>query len=624
MPTTTDNSSSAIQMSGYNVTITEADNIDGDPITLYCTDKTNTCSPNTAIDTDCKVQFNSRGTYYLRYNNTDYAGNQQTTVSKTIIINQLPTFTSALGTSGTVKGGSTINITTVSSSADSNQNETLFVCKTSSATYTGCSNSTNIYCAANATGNATCTFTSETDDTTHTWYAFIFDQLNESAVANPRGGTYTTDSTGPTISILSPTNSTYTQGNVTATVTLNEAADNVSYLLDGVGNVSMTSISPTTWTADLSELSDSSHIIIFYANDTSGNNAAQKNVSFTVNTALTDTIAPTLTIRSPINGTYYTTSNIILNLSSDENLLWVGYSINGTTAENLDNTTQKIWNTTKTFSDGVYNITFYGNDSSNNAGNTSDNVVYFFVDTAAPRNGSIGFTPLLTNDTSTITCFSTWTDNIRLSVGFVEHNISGVFVNSTNTTLSGTQGDVNFTFVANSSTPGRVGCRFYAYDKSGLVNITDFVTMSVADTTLPFLQNITYVPNATALLDPGVVVNVTVNVTDNRGVSNAVLNYKIVNDTTYTSLAMESAGGTGYNGTITLAVGNWTFFINATDTNSNVNSMAFVNLTVVLDETWAKSTTISAIKTITISQRSSNTVLGNITINNTGRSEEHT
>src|SRR3989338_1291136 len=129
MPTTTDNSSSAIQMSGYNVTITEADNIDGDPITLYCTDTTNTCSPNTAIDTDGKVQFNSRGTYYLRYNSTDYAGNQQTTVSKTIIINQLPTFTSASGTTGTVKGGSTLNVTTISSSVDINQNITLFGAK---------------------------------------------------------------------------------------------------------------------------------------------------------------------------------------------------------------------------------------------------------------------------------------------------------------------------------------------------------------------------------------------------------------------------------------------------------------------------------------------------------------
>ncbi|MEK6887498.1 MAG: hypothetical protein AABX14_00980 [Candidatus Aenigmatarchaeota archaeon] len=1180
VPTTTDNSSSAIQTPGYNVTITEADNIDGDPTTLYCTDTTNTCSPNTAIDTGGKVQFSSRGTYYIRYNSTDYAGNQQTTASKTIIINQLPTFTSASGTSGTVKGGSTINITTVSSSADSNQNVTLFVCKTSSATYIGC---VSTYCAANATGNATCTFTSETDDTTHTWYAFIFDQSNESAVANPRSGTYTTDSTGPTISILSPANSTYTQSNVTATVTLSEAASNVSYSLDGAANVSMTSISPTTWTIDLTSLSDSSHTLVFYANDTVGNSAAEKNVIFTVNTippdttppsitvispvsgtyyttqsilfnislnengtwagyiidggtltildnisnrnwnttltvvqgshnitffandtssnrgnttisffvdvsapaysnvsvapnpanqsqavtcsafwtdtfnitsasveenatgvfenhtitmtgsngwtnytivgaklsnvgsyrcnfyttdaagnsnstgtsftvqdliaptititsptntsysqndmalqivsseplltayycldacasnttmtntsstlwqasptvaggshtikfygndtnnnignatisftidttlgdttppsvtvhspvngtyltnttallnislsengswagykigssslsnlgntsnrkwnitltglangvqhnvtffandssankntgntsviffvdisapqfssisvapnpanetqtvtcsafwtdtfnitsasveenttgsfvnhsvivntatgwtnyttssltkgsyrcnfyttdaagnsnstntsftvqdlisptititnplnttyntrtldlnivtseniiaanysldgtlgnltgtgkfwsatlsgiadgphtlivfgndtssnngnssavftvntAVLDVTSPILTVRSPINGTYYNASSVVLNITANKNLLWAGYSINGTTVQNLGNTTHRIWNITKTFSDGVYNITFYGNDTSNNLGNTSDNVVYFFVDTTAPQNSSIGFTPLSPNDTSTITCFSTWTDNIALSAGFVEHNISGTFVNSTNTTLGATRGDVNFTFVANSSTPGRVGCRFYAYDNAGLVNVTSFVIMSISDTTVSFLENITYVPNTTAALDPGVRVNITVNVTDNRAVGSVLLNYRLTNETNYTSSPMSSAGGTGYNGSVTLGAGNWTFFINATDTSSNVNSTSLVNLSVALDETWTNSTTISAVKTMTINQRSSNITLGNITINNTG------
>jgi len=447
-------------------------------------------------------------------------------------------------------------------------------------------------------------------------YRCNFYVVDEAGNLNSTGTDFAVqDLIAPTITITNPLNTTYNTHMMDLNIVTSENMTAANYSLDGTwGNLTGTGI---FWSATLTGVADGSHMLVVFGNDTS-NNDWNSSVTFTVNTVVLDVTAPILTVRSPIDGTYYTASNVVLNITANKNLLWVGYSINGTTAENLDNTTQKIWNTTKTFSDGVYNITFYGNDTSNNAGNTSDNVVYFFVDTAAPRNGSIGFTPLLPNDTSTITCFSTWTDNIRLSVGFVEHNISGVFVNSTNTTLSGTQGDVNFTFVANSSTPGRVGCRFYAYDKSGLVNITDFVTMSVADTTLPFLQNITYVPNATALLDPGVVVNVTVNVTDNRGVSNAVLNYKLVNDTTYTSLAMESAGGTGYNGTITLAVGNWTFFINATDTNSNVNSTALVNLTVVLDETWTNPTTISAIKTITISQRSSNTVLGNITINNTG------
>src|SRR3989338_3585720 len=500
MPTTTDNSSSAIQMSGYNVTITEADNIDGDPITLYCTDTTNTCSPNTAIDTDCKVQFNSRGTYYLRYNSTDYAGNQQTTVSKTIIINQLPTFTSALGTSGTVKCGSTINITTVSSSADSNQNETLFVCKTSSATYTGCSNSTNIYCAANATGNATCTFTSETDDTTHTWYGFIFDQFNESAVANPRGSTYTTDSTGPTISILSPTNSTYTQNNITATVTLSEAASNVSYSLNGTANVSMTSISPTTWTIDLTDLSDSSHTLVFYANDTVGNNAVEKNVSFTISAVPADTTPPSITVTSPVSDTYYATQIILLNISLNENGTWAGYVLDDGALTVLDNTSNREWNTTLIVVQGSHNITFFANDTSSNQGNTT---ISFFVDVSAPQFSSVTVYPNPSNQSHAVTCSAFWTDTFNITSANVEESSSGIFENHT-VTIAGISGWTNYTIVgAKLSNVGSYICNFYVTDISGNSNSTS-TSFTVQDLILPIITitsptNTSYSQNDMAL-----------------------------------------------------------------------------------------------------------------------------
>jgi len=173
-PNTTDDASSSVQLPGYNVTLTESDNIDGDPTTLYCTDTSNACAPGTTIDNNGKITFSTRGTAYLRYNSTDDAGSQQATASRTITINSLPVFTSASDNATAIKGGASVNVSTASSDANS-QAMTLWVCKTNSANITGCSNSTNTYCTSNATANASCSFASESDDTEHTWYAFIFD-----------------------------------------------------------------------------------------------------------------------------------------------------------------------------------------------------------------------------------------------------------------------------------------------------------------------------------------------------------------------------------------------------------------------------------------------------------------
>ena len=49
-PTTSDNSVSTIQAPNYTVTITESDNVDGDPTTYYCSSSTAGCNPTKSID----------------------------------------------------------------------------------------------------------------------------------------------------------------------------------------------------------------------------------------------------------------------------------------------------------------------------------------------------------------------------------------------------------------------------------------------------------------------------------------------------------------------------------------------------------------------------------------------
>ena len=606
-PNTTDDASSAVQQLGYNVTISENDNIDGDPSTLYCVDTANTCAPNTIIDAGGKVQFNSRGTYYLRYNSTDDAGNQQTTVSKTVTINSLPTFTSATDNGTTIKGGSLLNVSTVSIDSNS-QTITLWVCSSNSANSSGCAST---YCSANATENASCTFSVESDNTEHTWYAFIFDSLNESATANSRSGTYTTDSTPASATVSSPANTTLSQNSTTAEIVLNEAGDNASYCLDVCSsNTTMTKLSSTLFTSAIVNLTNGAHTLTFYFNDTVGNldNATR---SFTVDTTLNDTTAPVITVRSPINGTYFNTSSITLNVTTDEVLSIAQYLLNATSYQNLLNHSGTQWNTTVTLAEGIHNISFRANDTSGNRNTGNTSLIFFFVDMTAPQNGTIG---VLSG--ANITCFSSWTDNIRLDYGFVEYNISGSFVNSTNITFNGTSGDLNFTFAPNA-TLGTVGCRFYMFDKVANVTRTSIVSGTINDTTVPRLENTTYVPNTTALLDPNAVVNLTINATDGRGISNVTVQYRLLNESSYTTFLMTGAGGTGYNASITFGEGNWTFKFNATDTSDNMNATQEINLSVFNDDTFVNITTIPVIKSFTLSERANNSFLGNLTLNNT-------
>jgi len=270
-PITTDSSSEAVQVPDYSVTITEADNVDSDPVTYYCKDTANSCTPTTLIDDGGQATYTSlnRGLNYIRYYSTDDAGNTQTTISKTININQLPVLISATDDATTIKGGTTINVSTVSSDADS-QTLTLFVCNSTEADSNGCTS--GHYCNATGTANVSCTFTSESDSTSHTWYVFIFDSLGEAASNNPLSGSYTTDTTAPVITIIEPDNTTYVAENITVEINLNEDGDWAGYCVDScTSNTTMTNVSTTYWTATTTALSDGEHYIRFYANDTYGN-----------------------------------------------------------------------------------------------------------------------------------------------------------------------------------------------------------------------------------------------------------------------------------------------------------------------------------------------------------------
>ena len=114
------------------------------------------------------------------------------------------------------------------------------------------------------------------------------------------------------------------------------------------------------------------------ANDTSNNLNVTDIFSYTT-TSVSDTIAPIITIDSPEN-INYTTGDIDYNITVDEALDTAFFSLDGGSNFTLDNdSTTNYFNLSgnhPTLSSGLHNVTFWVNDTS---GNANESTVFFTV-----------------------------------------------------------------------------------------------------------------------------------------------------------------------------------------------------------------------------------------------------
>jgi hypothetical protein len=88
------------------------------------------------------------------------------------------------------------------------------------------------------------------------------------------------DNTAPTINLSSPTNQTINQASIPLSFSINETTSQIFYSLDNQANTTLTG--NTTLTA----LSEGTHNLVIYANDTVGNMGKSNLIFFTVNTAI--------------------------------------------------------------------------------------------------------------------------------------------------------------------------------------------------------------------------------------------------------------------------------------------------------------------------------------------------
>lgn len=161
------------------------------------------------------------------------------------------------------------------------------------------------------------------------------------------------------ILIIAPENRTYSLDSVPLTFNLGKPASWIGYSLDGQSNETISG------NLTLDGLSDGTHVIAVYANDTIGNEGRSMDVHFMI-----DTTPPIITIASPENKTYETNS-VPVNLTISELTSWIGYSLDGHA-----NTTISGSFALSGLSNGLHSLVVYANDT---AGNTGSSLILQFT-----------------------------------------------------------------------------------------------------------------------------------------------------------------------------------------------------------------------------------------------------
>lgn len=338
-----------------------------------------------------------------------------------------------------------------------------------------------------------------------------------------------------------------------------------------------------------------------------------------VNITYSDTTAPSILLNSPGNNNWTNSTNVsfyftpndvasgILNCS-----LMIDSKLNQSNRTVITEGIQNVIWTNLT--EGIHNWTVNCTDSSDNLNvGTNGSVRIIKVDITAPYNITLN----LPNNFSNISCRN-------LIFNFTAYDAMDKTLNCSiyiNGTLNQTNNSVSNATLTNfwidNFLEGRYKWNVSCRDSAGNVNWSNKTRMVNVDTAAPAIRNITFTPNSTDDIDPGVSLNVTVNISDFTDVSQVVFQYKQVTAGDYTNITMTYNRTSGLaNASFTPNVrGIWNYRVWANDTLRNTNTTITYDLSVELDYTWdINPISVDSVGCII----NSICTLANLTINNTG------
>ncbi|MDK2849806.1 MAG: hypothetical protein PWR32_473, partial [Candidatus Woesearchaeota archaeon] len=187
---------------------------------------------------------------------------------------------------------------------------------------------------------------------------------------------YTIDLTTPQISIQSPQQDfEYQNSNsvdLNYTVSDDREISSCWYVLDNNPKVDLPGCINTT----IVGLTNDNHTVTVYVNDTAGN-VNFSSVNFSVN--LTELV---VTAVSPVNNSYYNTTWIWLNASTNKNALSCNFSLDDNANQSLNTADSKLWYYNYSgLTEGSHNVIYYCSDANNV---TDSGYVYFNIDITTP------------------------------------------------------------------------------------------------------------------------------------------------------------------------------------------------------------------------------------------------
>jgi hypothetical protein len=303
---------------------------------------------------------------------------------------------------------------------------------------------------------------------------------------NSSSVTFFKDTVAPKITFNHPTNTTYTDSNMTFNITTSEDVQYCNFSLNsGLTNVSMTNVSSMTgWNYTNTSIADGTYTVVYNCMDFYNNTNSTANVTFTI-----DANAPKLTIAYPTNTTYLVNVSD-LNFTyteSNPDSCWWSNSSGATNSSPISMNGSNFSGLTS--NEGSNTWTLYCNDTFGNENSTN---VTFFKDTIYPQV-SIVFPVNNTNYTTAPT---------DLNYTYSDANSDSCWYSNDSGTSNSSSVAAGINFTNMTTQEGQNNWTVYCNDTANNQNSSD-VTFFV-DTIFPKLtivvpQNITYITNISDL-----------------------------------------------------------------------------------------------------------------------------
>ncbi len=384
------------------VTLSATDTGSGVDTILYCTDTTNTCTPNQAYSTS--ITISTEGTSYIRFLANDSVGNTETVNSETIMIDTTAPNATLASPINANLSSKTVNFQyTIPNDGKSNSNCNLTVYYSNGTQLSGVYQ----YDSSLPPGSTVTPTLTMPNDGVFLWNVTCTDDAGNLGTSTTES--FTVDTINPDVQFITPIDGARIIGSVQFIVSASDTLTGIdpsTIVINASGTIYSMTLSQGgdknngnyTVTIDTTMLTDGWNTFEVYVDDYAGNSNNTVNITLYV-----DNTPPTITLINPQDNSYNNTGTLNITFSADDTgASTVGENMhceiivyfNSTNQTQIQNPYTPGAQVTKTFSlpQDVYTWEVYCNDRQDDSGNNL---------TTALRTYTIDLQPVNISDVDT-------------------------------------------------------------------------------------------------------------------------------------------------------------------------------------------------------------------------------